>query len=55
MAPEKIVEAVIKGLQNDKDEIYPGIAKLMRILSRLAPQFILSQSGKMGASFMYGK
>jgi uncharacterized oxidoreductase len=55
MAPEKIVEAAIKGMQHNQDEIYPGLAKLMRILSRVAPKFILSQSGKMGASFMYGK
>ncbi|MBD2757029.1 SDR family NAD(P)-dependent oxidoreductase [Spirosoma sp. BT704] len=55
MAPEKIVDAAIKGMQRNKDEIYPGIAKLMRILSRIAPKFLISQSGKMGASFMYGK
>lgn len=55
MAPEKIVDAAIKGMQTDKEEIYPGLAKLMRILSRVAPRFIISQSGKMGASFMYGQ
>lgn len=55
MAPEKIVDAAIKGMQQDQEEIYPGLAKLMRVLSRVAPNFILSQSGKMGASFMYGK
>ncbi|NBA85563.1 SDR family NAD(P)-dependent oxidoreductase [Emticicia sp. CRIBPO] len=55
MAPEKIVEAAIRGMQQDKTEIYPGIAKLMRVMSRIAPKFLISQSGKMGASFMYGK
>ncbi|QDK82549.1 SDR family NAD(P)-dependent oxidoreductase [Spirosoma sp. KCTC 42546] len=55
MAPEKIVDAAIKGMQHDKNEIYPGLAKLMRVLSRVAPNFIISQSAKMGASFMYGK
>ncbi|RRA98940.1 SDR family oxidoreductase [Larkinella rosea] len=54
MAPEKIVADAIKGMANDKDEIYPGIAKVMRILSRLVPNFLISQSGKMGASYMYG-
>lgn len=54
MAPDKIVEAAIKGMQNDEDEVYPGLAKLMRIMSRLAPKFMLSQAGKMGASYMYG-
>ncbi len=55
MAPEKIIDAAIKGMQNDSDEIFPGLAKLMRVLSRLAPKFMISQSGKMGASYMYGK
>lgn len=55
MAPDKIVDAAIKGMQNDKDEVYPGLAKLMRVMSRLAPKFMISQAGKMGASTMYGK
>lgn len=55
MAPEKIVAAAIKGMQRDKDEVYPGLAKLARILSRVAPKFALAQAGKMGASYMYGK
>jgi len=54
MAPEKIVDAAIKGLQNDKDEIYPGLAKLMRVLSRIAPKLLISQAGKMGESYIYG-
>ncbi|GAB3516963.1 SDR family oxidoreductase [Emticicia fontis] len=55
MAPDKIVDAALKGMQNDKEEIYPGLAKLMRIMSRLAPKLMLSQAAKMGASTMYGK
>ena len=54
MAPEKIVAAAIKGMQQDKDEIYPGLAKIMRIVSRVAPKLALAQAGKMGASYMYG-
>ncbi|WP_461078897.1 SDR family oxidoreductase [Spirosoma flavus] len=54
MAPDKIVDAAIKGMKNDQDEVYPGLAKVMRILSRIAPKFLIAQSGKMGASFMYG-
>lgn len=53
MAPEKIVDAAIKGMKNNKDEIYPGLAKLMRVLSRIAPRFLVAQAGKMGASYMY--
>ncbi len=55
MAPDKIVDAAIKGMQRDKDEVYPGLAKLMRVMSRVAPGMIVAQSGKMGASFMYEK
>lgn len=53
ITPEKIVEAAIKGMQNNKDEIYPGMAKLMRVMSRVAPKFLISRLGKMGASYMY--
>ncbi|MDJ1501691.1 SDR family oxidoreductase [Xanthocytophaga agilis] len=53
MAPEKIVEQAIKGMKSDKDEIYPGLAKVIQIVSRIAPKFIMAQAGKMGASFMY--
>lgn len=55
MAPEKIVDAALKGIKNDKEEVYPGLASVMRVLSRLAPKFLISQSGKMGASFIYSK
>ena len=54
MAPDKIIDAAIKGMKNDKDEIFPGLSKLMRIMSRVAPKFALAQAGKMGASTMYG-
>lgn len=54
MAADKIVDAAINGMKNDKDEVYPGIAKLMRVLSRLMPKLLLAQAGKMGASTMYG-
>jgi len=54
MAPDKIIDAAIKAMKNDKDEIFPGLSKLMRIMSRVAPKFALAQAGKMGASTMYG-
>jgi uncharacterized oxidoreductase len=55
MAPDKIVEAAIKGMKNNKDEVYPGIAKLVRILSRIAPKFLIGQAGKIGESFFSEK
>ncbi|RZJ70568.1 SDR family NAD(P)-dependent oxidoreductase [Flavobacterium sp.] len=53
MAPEKIVDAALKGLQKDNSEIFPGMAKLMRILSRLAPKFMIAQAGKIGAETIH--
>lgn len=55
MKPEKIIEAALKGMKNDRNEIYPGIAKVIRILSRVAPRFFIRQAGKIGASFIHGK
>lgn len=41
--------AAIIGMKNNKDKTFPGLAKLMRIMSRVAPKFALVQAGKMGA------
>jgi uncharacterized oxidoreductase len=49
MEPGKLVGVAIKGIQDNTYEIYPGMAKVLRIMSRLAPRFILSQMGKVGA------
>jgi uncharacterized oxidoreductase len=46
MAADKLIAAAIKGFQNDKLEIYPGAAKAIKILSRLAPNFLLKQLSK---------
>jgi uncharacterized oxidoreductase len=50
MEPDKLIAAAIKGLQKDTYEIYPGIAAVMKIVSRIAPGFLLKQTGKVGAS-----
>jgi uncharacterized oxidoreductase len=54
MEPDKLIAAAIKGLQKDTDEIYPGLARIMRIMSRIAPGFMLKQTSKMGAKLMAG-
>jgi uncharacterized oxidoreductase len=48
---EKVVEQAIKDMKRDRYEILPGLSKLMKIISRLAPKFALSQSAKMGSSY----
>ena len=46
MKTEKLVATAINGMKNDKFEIYPGISKALRIMSRLAPRFLLGQLSK---------
>jgi uncharacterized oxidoreductase len=47
MQPNKLVAVTIKGLQKDKFEIFPGIARALRFMSRLAPGLIFNQMSKM--------
>lgn len=54
MDPGKLIDEAIKGLQNNKLEIYPGMARVLLIMSRLAPAFILKQLSKAGANAMAG-
>lgn len=46
MDSDKLVAEAIKGLENDTFEIYPGAAKAIKIISRLAPNFLLKQLSK---------
>ncbi len=50
MEPGNLVEIAINGMKKDKLEIYPGIAKLLNVMSRLAPELILAQTSKVGQS-----
>jgi uncharacterized oxidoreductase len=52
MDPGKLIDVAIKGLQNDNFEIYPGLARVLNVMSRLAPKFLLKQTSKAGAKFM---
>jgi len=47
MAGDKVVAAAIKGIQNNKLEIYPGLAKVIHFLSRFAPGILFGQFSKM--------
>lgn len=42
----KMVRIAIEGIQNDKTEITPGIAKMLKIFSRIAPKFMLNVMDK---------
>lgn len=42
MATDKMVNITIKGLLNDNLEIKPGLSKVLKIMSRLMPEFFLN-------------
>lgn len=46
MSVEQMVKAAVVGLQKDQFEIRPGQANQLKLMSRLAPQFILNQLSK---------
>ena len=50
MEPAKLVDVALKAMKNNEPEIYPGMSKLLRIMSRLAPSLLLKQLGKVGQS-----
>ncbi len=52
MEPDKLIAVAIKGMQKDKLEIYPGLARVIRIMSRLAPGLLLRQMTKMSEKAM---
>lgn len=53
MDPVKLIETAINGLMKDKLEIYPGLARIMKIMSRIAPKLLLSQTSKVGGTSIY--
>ncbi len=50
LAPEKLAELFIKGLQSNTLEIAPGLAATVRLLSRLAPGFLFRKLNVQGNS-----
>ena len=52
MEPDKIVQTAIKGLETNKFETYPGLSKVIKIMSRIAPKLLLSQTSKVGVKMM---
>jgi len=46
METPQMVETAIKGFVNNTLEIRPGQSNLLRIMSRIAPRFILNQMSR---------
>ncbi len=47
MEPDKLVAVTIKGLRKDRYQIFPGIARMLAILSRLAPWLVFGMMSRM--------
>jgi uncharacterized oxidoreductase len=54
MEPEKMVDITLKAMKKDSYQIYPGVARILLIMSRIAPAFMLNVLSKSGASEMAG-
>lgn len=54
MDPVELVDIALKGLEKDKYEIYPGVARMILFMSRIAPGFILKMLSRAGAKEMAG-
>jgi uncharacterized oxidoreductase len=46
MEADKLVSKTLEGIAGDTYEIYPGLAKMIRIMSKIAPGFLLQQFSK---------
>ena len=46
MSVSDMVDVAIKGVKQDRFEICPGMSKQLRLMSRLAPDFILKQMSR---------
>lgn len=46
MEPDQLVNATLKGIEKDKYQILPGAARILALLSRLAPGFIFNMMNK---------
>ena len=47
MDPKELVRRAIAGIEAGKLEIRPGVANALRIMSRVAPDFMLKQMTKL--------
>jgi uncharacterized oxidoreductase len=54
MNVQKMVQLCLKGLRSDRLEIRPGQSNLLKLMNRLAPEFILSQLSKPVAKMLEG-
>lgn len=46
IAPKDLVAGALKGMERNTFAMYPGLAKMLRFMSRMAPDFVLKQLSK---------
>ena len=51
MEARVFAQKAIAGIEAGKLEIRPGLADVLKVMSRMAPGFMLSQMGKMTPAF----
>ncbi|MBB6129399.1 SDR family oxidoreductase [Mucilaginibacter lappiensis] len=54
MNPVELVDIAFNGMEKDKYEIYPGVARVLYFMSRIAPGFMLRTLSKAGSKEMAG-
>ncbi|WP_226507192.1 SDR family NAD(P)-dependent oxidoreductase [Pseudomonas sp. MWU16-30317] len=47
MPVDELVRHAIRGMQDDEQEIRPGLTKVLGLMSRIAPEFMMAQIAKM--------
>lgn len=47
MAAEKLVRRALNGIERGREEIRPGLANVLKVMSRVAPEFMFSQMTRM--------
>jgi len=52
ISPDKVVDVAIKAMMKDTFEIYPGISRVLKIMARVAPDYLLRQTSKVGSKLM---
>jgi len=54
MPLKTLVRKAISGLKNDRPEIRPGLANILKLMSRVAPDFMIRQLGR-SVDFMHAR
>lgn len=54
MDPAVLVQTAIKGMMKNKYEILPGMARMLKVMSRIAPKLVFNQMAKIAEKSLAG-